>query len=568
MNNSAGSYFHRTSSTPLLNDTLGGTLDKASERWPDLEAVVVRDQGVRLTFAALRQEVDRLAAGLIALRLMPGDRVGLWSPNRIEWVLTQYATAKAGLILVNINPGYRAAELKYALNKVECRALITADRFKTTNYIEIVRSLAPELAHCPVGALRAAQLPQLTTVIHFADTDEPGVYNFAAIRDLGGRIEHARLDELSRLIQPDDPVNIQFTSGTTGSPKAATLTHHGLLNNGYFFGVMAGAVEGDRVCTTLPLYHVGAMVCASICGITFGQTIIYLGEAFDPLAALETIQEEKCTCFGGVPTILIAVLNHPDFSRFDLNSLRAGACGGSPVPSDVMRRAKTEMNMREMFNAYGMTELSGVSAQTASTDTMERQLTTIGRVQPHMEVRIADPEGRTVLLDTQGELCFRGYMVMRGYWNDEAQTRQTIDAAGWLHSGDMGVMDAEGYITITGRSKDMLIRGGENIYPREIEELLFKHPSVEDAQVFGVPDDLYGEELCAWIRLKDGCTATERDIRDFCREQITQFKVPRYVRFVDAYPMTVTGKIQKFVMREMMTKELGSADTHARSNGS
>ena len=319
MADSARSYFHRTSSVQLLNDTLGGALDKASERWPDREAVVVRDQDVRLSFAALRREVDRLAAGLIALGLAPGDRVGLWSPNRIEWVLTQYATAKAGLILVNINPSYRAAELKYALNKVECRALITADRFKTTNYIEIIRSLAPELAHCPPGALRAARLPHLTTVIHFADTDEPGVYNFAAIQDLGGRTEHARLDELSLLIQPDDPVNIQFTSGTTGSPKAATLTHHGLLNNGYFFGVMAGAVEGDRVCATLPLYHVGAMVLSSICGIALGGTVIYLGEAFDPLAALETIQEEKCNWFGGVPTMLIAVLNHPAFNGFDLS---------------------------------------------------------------------------------------------------------------------------------------------------------------------------------------------------------------------------------------------------------
>ena len=562
MADSARSYFHRTSSVQLLNDTLGGALDKASERWPDREAVVVRDQDVRLSFAALRQEVDRLAAGLIALGLAPGDRVGLWSPNRIEWVLTQYATAKAGLILVNINPGYRAAELKYALNKVECRALITADRFKTTDYIEIIRSLAPELAHCPPGALEAARLPHLATVIHFADTDEPGFYNFAAIQDRGGRAGHARLDELARLIQPDDRVNIQFTSGTTGSPKAATLTHHGLLNNGYFFGVMAGVVEGDRCCATLPLDHVGAMVLSSICGIVLGQTIIYLGEAFDPLAALETIQEEKCNWFGGVPTTFIAVLNHPAFSRFDLSSLRAGASGGSPVPSDVMRRAKAEMNMREMFNVYGMTELSGGSAQTASTDTMERQLTTIGRVQPHMELRIADPEGRTVPMGTQGELCFRGYMVMRGYWNDEAQTRQTIDAAGWLHSGDLGVMDAEGYITITGRSKDMVIRGGENIYPREIEEFLFKHPSVADAQVFGVPDERYGEELCAWIKLKDGCIATEEDIRGFCRGQITHFKIPRYVRFVDTYPMTVTGKVQKFVMREMMTTDLRSIGRH------
>jgi fatty-acyl-CoA synthase len=558
MTNSTRRYFHRTSSTPLLNDTLGGTLDKASERWPDEEAVVVRDQGVRLTFAALRQGVDRLAAGLIALGLTPGDRVGLWSPNRIEWVLTQYATAKAGLILVNINPGYRAAELEYALNKVECRALVTADQFKTTHYIDIIRSLAPELSLCQPGALRAARLQHLTTVIHFADTDEPGFYQFTAIQDLGGATERARLEELSKLLQPDDPINIQFTSGTTGSPKAATLTHHGLLNNGYFFGVMAGVAEGDRFCVTLPLYHVGAMALASICCIALGATAIYLGEAFDPLASLETIQAEKCIWFGGVPTMLIAVLNHPAFGQFDLSSLRGGFCGGSPVPSDIMRRAMNDMNMRNMVSVYGMTELSGSSVQTLSTDTMERQLLTTGRVQPHMEVRIVDLEDRTVPLGTQGEICFRGYMVMRGYWNDEAQTRQTIDAAGWLHSGDLGLMDADGHITITGRSKDMVIRGGENIYPREIEEFLFKHPAVADAQVFGIPDHHFGEELCAWIRLKDGSIATEEDIRGFCRGQITHFKIPRYVRFVDDYPMTVTGKIQQFVMREIMTTELAA----------
>jgi len=369
---------------------------------------------------------------------------------------------------------------------------------------------------------------------------------------------------LSGLLQPDDPINIQFTSGTTGSPKAATLTHHGLLNNGYFFGLMAGLGEDDRVCATLPLYHVGAMVLNSICGIVHGATVIYLGEAFDPLATLETIQAERCTWFGGVPTMLIAVLNHPAFGQFDLSSLRGGGSGGSPVPSDIMRRAMDDMNMRNVICVYGMTELSGSSMQTASTDSMERQLTSIGRVQPHMEVRIADPEGRTVPLGTQGELCFRGYMVMCGYWNDEAQTRETIDAAHWLHSGDLGVMDADGYITITGRSKDMVIRGGENIYPREIEEFLFGHPAVADAQVFGVPDERYGEELCAWIRLKPGAAATEDEIRAFCRGRITHFKIPRYVRFVEVYPMTVSGKIQKFVMREMMTKELTSTAAAAR----
>ena len=562
MATSTHSYFHRAAAIPLINDTLGGTLDKAAERWPDQEAVVIRDQGVRQTFATLQQEVDRLAAGLIALGLKPGDRVGLWSPNRIEWVLTQYATAKAGLILVNINPAYRAAELEYALNKVECRALITADQFKTTHYIGILRELAPELGECPPGALQASRLRHLRMVIHFADTDEPGFYRFTEIQALGGPLEFARLHELSGLLQPDDPINIQFTSGTTGSPKAATLTHHGLLNNGYFFGVMAELKEGDRYGTPMPLYHVGGMVIGSITGIALGVTIIYLGEAFDPIASLETIQLERCTHFGGVPTMFIAILNNPAFRQFDLRTLHGGFSGGSPVPSDIMRRAVDDMNMRNMICVYGMTELSGSSVQNNSGDTFEQRITTIGRVQPHMEVKIIDPEGCAVPRGMQGELCFRGYMVMRGYWGDDARTRETIDEAGWLHSGDLGVMDEDGYITITGRSKDMVIRGGENIYPREVEEFLFSHPAVADAQVFGVPDERYGEELCAWIRLKPGVTITEEDVRAFCRDKITHFKIPRYVRFVDEYPMTVTGKVQKFVMREMMTRELTSTAQH------
>lgn len=553
------SYFHRACSTPLLNDTLGGALDKAAECWPEREAVVVRDQGVRLNFSDLRSEVDQLAAGLIALGLNPGDRVGLWSPNRIEWVLTQYATAKAGLILVNINPGYRAAELEYALNKVECRALVMSDQFKTSNYINILRELAPELENCRPGELQAALLPSLKTVIHFADSEEPGCYNFATVQALAGPTGHTRLAELAMLLRPDDPINIQFTSGTTGSPKAATLTHHGLLNNGYFFGLMSGVKEGDRYGNPLPLYHVGGMVLGSIAGIALGATIIYLGEAFDPLASLDTIQAERCTHFCGVPTMLIAILNHPAFGQFDKSSLRGGYSGGSPVPTDVMRRALDDMNMREMVCLYGMTELSGSSVQNESGDSFDRRVGTIGRVQPHMEVKVIDPAGQTVPVGMQGELCFRGYMVMRGYWDGAAQTKETIDDARWLRSGDLGIMDADGYITITGRSKDMVIRGGENIYPREVEELLCKHPSVADAQVFGVPDPYYGEELCAWIQLKAGAVIDEEEIRSFCRDRITHFKVPRHVRFVDAYPMTVTGKVQKFVMREMMVEQLKSS---------
>jgi fatty-acyl-CoA synthase len=462
---------------------------------------------------------------------------------------------------VNLNPGYRVAELEYALNKVECRALITADHFKTSHYVGMLRTLAPELDHCAPGALRATRLPHLTIVIHIADTHEPGFYTLAAVRALGGPKEQARLSELAELCQPDDPINIQFTSGTTGSPKAATLTHHGLINNAFFFAEQAGMQEGQRFCNPLPLYHVGGMVLGSIAGILVGATIVYLGEAFDPLAALEAIQVERCDAFGGVPTMFVAVLNHPAFGQYDLSTLRLGFIGGSPCPSDIMRRIMTEMHLSAIVIVYGMTELSGSSVQTAPTDPLERRVTTIGRVQPHMEVRIADLEGRTVRCGVQGEICFRGHMVMRGYWNGAAQTAETIDAAGWLHSGDLGTMDADGYITITGRSKDMVIRGGENIYPREVEEFLFGHPAVADVQVFGVPDARYGEELCAWIRLRPEATATEEDVRGFCRDRITHFKIPRYVRFVDAFPMTVTGKVQKFVMQAQMTAELAAAST-------
>jgi fatty-acyl-CoA synthase len=378
------------------------------------------------------------------------------------------------------------------------------------------------------------------------------------VRRLAGPAELARLAELTDVLQPDDPINIQFTSGTTGSPKAATLTHHSLLNNGFFFGEVAGVREGDRFCTPMPLYHVGGMVLGSICGVVYGITIVYLGEAFDPLAALDTIQAERCQAFGGVPTMFVSILNHPSFAQYDLSTLRLGFIGGSPCPIDVMRRIMDDMHIRDVSIIYGMTELSGGSTQTSPGDTLEQRVTTIGRAQPHMEVKIADQEGRAVPLGTQGEICFRGYMVMRGYWNGEAETRETIDPARWLHSGDLGTMDEDGYITITGRSKDMVIRGGENIYPREIEEFLFSHPAVADVQVFGVPDDFFGEELCAWIIPRPGFAATAEEIRAFCHGRITHFKIPRYVRFVETFPMTVTGKVQKFVMREIMTREVTS----------
>lgn len=553
---SARSYAHGASATPLLHQTIGEALDSAAMRWPEREAVVVRDSNVRLTFAELHLRAGRVAAGFVALGLARGDRIGIWSPNRIEWVLTQYAAAKAGLVLVNINPAYRLAELEYALNKVECRALVTADRFRTSDYIGMIRSLAPELDTCPAGALRAARLPHLAVVIHMDTTAEPGFLDFAAVEGMGGAADHARLADLGELIQPDDAANIQFTSGTTGAPKGATLTHNNIVNNAFFQGEVIGVREGDRYCNPLPLYHCGGTVCGSLLGIVHGVTLIWLGEAFDPAAALQTLQAERCTVFAGVPTVFVAIVNHPGFADYDLSRLRTGMIGGAPCPEALMRRIIDEMHMRDVTIIFGMTETSPVSIQTRPDDTLERRVSTVGRAHPNIEIKVVSPTGEIVPRGTQGEICTRGYSVMLGYWNDEAATRAAIDQARWMHTGDLGVMGEDGYIRITGRSKDMVIRGGENIYPAEVEAFLYSHPAIADVQGFGVPDAHWGEEFCVWIKLKEGASATEDDIRAFCRGQITHFKIPRHVRFVESFPMTVTGKVQKFVMREAMAREL------------
>ncbi len=557
------SYAHGGRETPLIYQTIGARFDEAAALWPDREAFVVCDQGVRLTFAEMKREVDRLAAGLLSLGLQPGDRIGIWSPNNAAWVLTQYATAKAGLILVNINPAYRVAELEYALNKVECRALITADRFKTSDYLGMLRELAPEIGTCAPGELQAERLPHLRLLIHLGDADEPGFLTFDAVQRCGGPAQFARLEELATTLQPDDPINIQFTSGTTGSPKAATLTHHNILNNAYFQGLRMEVVERDRFCMPLPLYHCGGMVNGSLIGMVHGVTVVYPGEGFDTLAMLQALQNERCSVMGAVPTVFIAMLNHPEFSRFDLSRLRKGWIGGAPCPVEIMRRLLDEVGMSGVTIIYGMTETSPVSTQTSSDDTIERRVTTVGRVHPHVEIKIVDVEGRTVQRGVQGEICTRGYSVMRGYWNGAEQTAESIDPAHWMHTGDLGTMDEHGYLAITGRSKDMVIRGGENIYPREIEEFLYGHPAIADVQAFGVPDTYYGEELCAWIKLKPGAVVTEDEIKAFCRGRITHFKIPRHIRFVDDYPMTVTGKVQKFVMREMMISELASMQQNA-----
>ncbi len=555
-----GSYVSGTTDRPLLGDTIGQQLERTAARFPDNEALVVRHQGVRLTYRALNERADAFAAGLLALGLEPGDRIGIWSPNNSEWTVTQFAAAKAGLILVNINPAYRLAELEYALNKVECRALVTAESFKSSRYIEMLRRLAPELDGAAPGALEAEKLPHLRTVVRLGTEPTPGLYNFDAVPDLAGDAHRERLRTLGETLQFDDPINIQFTSGTTGFPKGATLTHHNILNNGYFNGVALRLTDADRVCIPVPLYHCFGMVMGNLMCAAFGATMVYPSEAFEPLEVLSAIEEERCTALYGVPTMFIAELDHPEFVRFDVSSLRTGTMAGSPCPIEVMKRVIGELHMEDVTIAYGMTETSPVSFQSASDDPIERRVSTVGRVHPHVEVKIVDERGRVVPRGVPGELLTRGYSVMRGYWNDEEKTAEAIDDAGWMHTGDQATIDAEGYCNIVGRIKDMVIRGGENVYPREIEEFLYGHPKVQDVQVIGVPDEKYGEEICAWIKLRDGERAEAGEITAFCRENIAHFKVPRYVKFVDEFPMTVTGKIQKFKMREAMIEELAIAE--------
>lgn len=562
MTDTAISYVHGATGVPLLGETLGQNLDRTAARFGDRPALIVRSQGVRWTYAELARRAEEFAAGLLALGLHRGDRVGIWSLNCTEWVVAQFATAKAGLILVNINPAYRPVELEYALNTVGCRALITATRFKGSDYIGMLASLAPELAQTPAnappGRVRSARLPELRTVIQIGGR-APGTIAFEDVAAMAGPRDREEVRRLEGVLQFDDPINVQFTSGTTGSPKGATLTHHNILNNGFFIGEAMRLTEQDRLCIPVPLYHCFGMVLGNLACTTHGAAMVYPGEGFDPLAVLQTVAEERCTGLHGVPTMFIAELEHPEFDRFDLSSLRTGIMAGSPCPIEVMRRAVERMHLREITICYGMTETSPVSFQSSADDPLERRVSTVGRIHPHVEVKIVDTEGRIVPRGTSGELCTRGYPVMLGYWGDEERTRQVIDPARWMHTGDLATLDAEGYCNIVGRIKDVVIRGGENVYPREVEEYLYSHPKIQDVQCFGVPDERYGEELCAWVKLRDGETMTEEEVRDYCRGRIAHQKVPRYVRFVEEYPMTVTGKMQKYLMREAMTRELGVA---------
>ena len=557
---STHSFVHGASTTPLLYETIGQAFDRAAAAHASQDALVVVHQNIRWTYAALKERVDTLAAAFVALDLQPGDRIGIWAPNCAEWTLTQFASAKAGLILVNINPAYRLSELEFALNKVGCKALVTAARFKSSDYLGMLNELAPELAACKPGELHAARLPTLRWVIRLGEEPTPGCLNFDVLGVRVNDAHRARVQELQNILQPDEPINIQFTSGTTGLPKGATLTHFNILNNGYFVARALRLSERDRMCIPVPLYHCFGMVMGNLGCVTHGATMVYPSEGFDPELTLGAVASERCTVLYGVPTMFIAELDHPRFASFDLNSLRTGIMAGAPCPIEVMKRVTRDMHMSEVTIAYGMTETSPVSFQSGVDDPLERRVSTVGRIHPHVQVKIVDAQGRIVPRGVQGELLTRGYSVMLGYWDDEEKTREAIDSAGWMHTGDLATIDPQGYCNITGRLKDLVIRGGENISPREVEEYLYRHPKVQAVQVFGVPDAKYGEELCAWVQLKSGASLTEDEIRDFCRGQIAHQKIPRYVRFVTEFPMTVTGKAQKYLMRERMTRELGLAD--------
>jgi fatty-acyl-CoA synthase len=558
------SYAHGADDRPMIGATIGDLFDRMVEQVPENEALVSYHQGRRYTYRQLQDEANRFARGLLALGIRKGDRVGIWSPNHAEWVVTQLATAKIGAILVNINPAYRVAELEYALAQSGCSALVIAPPFKASHYAALLGELCPGLGSAAPGDLHAARLPDLRTVIAFGVQRVPGAYHW---EDVLGRARSVSADDLARSQRGlgfDDPINIQYTSGTTGFPKGATLSHHGLLNNGFFTTELQRFTDQDRLCLPVPFYHCFAMVCGTLGCLSHGATIVVPAEAFDPLKTLEALAAERCTALYGVPTMFIALLNHPEFARFDLTALRTGCMGGSPCPVEVIKQVRERMHLTDLEIIYGMTELSPAALQGRLDDPLDKRLTTIGRPHPHVECKIVGPvTGAVVPRGQPGELLIRGYLVMPGYWNNPEATAKAIDAARWLHSGDLATMDAAGYLNIVGRSKDMIIRGGENIYPREIEDFLYRHPKVRDVQVVGVPDETYGEEVMAWVILKPGQDATEEELREFCRGQIAHYKVPRYWKLVDAFPMTVTGKVQKFKMREMAIAELGLAKAAA-----
>jgi fatty-acyl-CoA synthase len=554
------SYVHGAAPTPLLGETIGQLLRRITAEGPERPALITRHQNVRWSYADLLRRSEDVAIGLSKLGLEKGDRVGIWSANVSEWVLAQFGTALAGIILVNINPAYRSHEFDYAMKKSGCRALILSTGHKNNDYFASLRASVPEIDAAQPGKLRAHGLPKLKFVIRLGADKSPGMLNFDDVANPATAEEREELAAFGASLQFDDPINIQFTSGTTGAPKGATLTHHNIVNNGFFIGEAMRLTPDDRLCIPVPYYHCFGMILGNLACVTHGSCMVSPTEGFDPVATLEAVQAERCTGLHGVPTMFIAMLEHSEFARFNLASLRTGIMAGSPCPVEVMRKVVDLMHMSEVTIAYGMTETSPVSFQSAYNDPLERRVSTVGRIQPHLEVKIIDTEGRIVPPGVPGELLTRGYSVMRGYWDDPAATSTAIDEARFMHTGDLATIDAEGYCNIVGRLKDMVIRGGENIYPREVEEFLFTHPAIAEVQAFGVPDHRYGEEVCVWIRRRESAALNEAEVIAFCRASIAHYKVPRYVRFVDSFPMTVTGKAQKYLMRKAMVEELALAE--------
>lgn len=550
------SYAYGTSSQPLLGMTIGEKFDQACQQYAEQDAVVSVHQNVRLSYKQLQDQVNAFACSLLQLGLEKGDRIAIWSPNCVEWTITQFAAFKAGMILVNLNPAYKSSELEYVLNKVSCKALVIAPQFKSSNYQEILTKIAPEITQSGGKLLASQKLPHLKHIIKIDHEQHTGIHRFA---DLLPQPTAAQLDQLQAIaadLQFDETINIQFTSGTTGNPKGTMLTHNNILNNGYFVGEAIHLTPQDRVCISVPLFHCFGMVMGNLACITHGSTMVYPSAVFNPLDSLKTIEQEKCTAAYGVPTMFIAILEHEQFDEFDLSSLRTGIMAGSPCPREIMQRVIDRMHMTEITICYGMTETAPVSVQSSTADSVERRVGTVGRVHPHLEIKIVDENGKVVPRGKLGELCVRGYSVMLGYWEDNDKTQEVIDVAKWMHTGDIAEMDEEGFVKIKGRIKDVVIRGGENLFPKEIEDFLYTHPDVSDVQVIGLPDPRYGEELCACIILHEHHQINEEAIRQYCAEHISHNKVPRYVRFFTEFPMTASGKAQKFKLQELMRQEL------------
>jgi fatty-acyl-CoA synthase len=554
------SYCSGASSEPLRYQTIGEALDLAADLYPDQDAVVFVQQGVRLSYKDLRLTVRAVAGNLLKSGIMPGDRLGIWSANRVEWVVTQFAAAQIGAILVTINPAYRIIELESVMNRTEVKAVVVADRFKHSDYVALLDDIAPEIKHCEPGKIRSERLPHLTHVFHLSDQDVPGMFSFSGLRDELSEADEHRLNEVESRLQPDDPINIQFSSGTTGVPKGITLTHFNILNNGYFMTDRMGLRQGDRLCIPVPLYHCYGMVMGVLGCLTHGAAMIFPGEAFNAKGVLSAIQSERCTALFGVPTMYIAILADPDFGSYDLSTLRTGNMGAATVPPSIMQQVIERMNMTGVTNSYGMTETSPISFQTQVNDPFDIRVNTVGRIHPHLQAKIIDETGRVVPIGQRGELCIRGYSVMRGYWEAPGETASAIDEAGWLHTGDLAIFDEDFVCRIVGRVKEMINRGGEKISPTDVEVFLIRHPKVMDVTVFGVPDEKFGEQVAAWIKLHDGEIADEEEIKEFCRNRIAHYKIPTHIRFVTEFPMTASGKIQKFIVREQMGCELGRGE--------